>query len=134
MECITDLVSKFWKARELLLNTSADTLPTAKLCLQLFGGRMIFECEKGSVCYQDEPLLLVDVYLKQVLSLDFDKARTRKAIEAKKVFLRTVVALAPRRRGEVWTLQPVLVPVQPFRVRIMHFLGNVYKEATSLEK
>lgn len=62
-----DLMAKFCKAEGLVLDTGANTLPTAIACWQLFGHRCSVLCEMVSTFLQKTLLSLVKVYVKQVL-------------------------------------------------------------------
>lgn len=61
-------------------------------------------------------------------------AWNEEAVEAIKEFVNEMKALEPRRTVESWTMPPGLVPVQTFPVHRTHFLPNMYKDVTSLEK
>lgn len=54
------------KAGELVLNTRAGTLETAKADLQLGEQPRFVTREKNFACFQDELLSLVELYAKQV--------------------------------------------------------------------
>lgn len=76
----------------------------------------------------------MEVYDKLVLNPHFHITRSKKAVEASKVFVEEIEAVASRRRVYYWTVSPGFIPTQKFPVHIMHYLGTVYKDATTLEK
>lgn len=59
-----------------------------------FEKRMFFDCEKGSECFKDALLTLVEVYTKQVLCPSSDTVWSNKATEESKAFLKELAALA----------------------------------------
>lgn len=76
----------------------------------------------------------MEVYIKQVLSADFDINGSDELVEASKVLVMKMAALGYKQTGNIWTLLPRLVPVQKFVVDVIRFLGDLYKDATLLEK
>lgn len=61
VEWVTDLVSTFSEAVELVLNTYSVTLTTVKTSLQLPGQGKYFGCEKYYACFQDVLSVLVEL-------------------------------------------------------------------------
>lgn len=75
------LVSKFCKARKMVLDTCTNTYATAKVFLHLPKHRRLVDCEKDSAGFPDALTLLVEVYAKVVLSLGSDIAENQEADE-----------------------------------------------------
>lgn len=67
-----DVVSQLCKAEELVLDTRASTLPTAKAYLQLHKLRWFVACRKYSAYFQDFLSSLVKLEARKVLSSDID--------------------------------------------------------------
>lgn len=83
VERIMDEVSMFRKAEQLELNNCAGTLVASKACFQLPVRRNFVRYEKDSMCCQDSPPSLVNIYAKQVLSPQPDRAGSGEAFEAR---------------------------------------------------
>lgn len=80
-----DLMSEYYKARELLLYTCAGTLATAKVYMQLPVHRRFVGCERDSAYFQDATSLLVEVHARQVMSPDANRAGSEKEFMASKM-------------------------------------------------
>lgn len=62
-----DLISKFYKAEEMVLDTCAATFVSEEACLQLSEERGFLGCEEDSACFWDALSSMVKGYGKQVL-------------------------------------------------------------------
>lgn len=60
-----DLLSKIWKAEDLVLDKGAGNLSSPKTCLQLLEHSRIIGCKKDTGFFGDSPRSLVDEYAKQ---------------------------------------------------------------------
>lgn len=58
----TDVVSKFYKAKELILHPCVATLAIAKACLRLPQRRSFVTCEKDSMRFMESLSFLVEVF------------------------------------------------------------------------
>lgn len=81
---MVDLVSKFLKVGEQVLDTCADTLATIKPCLKLPEHRKFVPCEKNSMRFEDALSSLVKVYANQVLSSECVKAGATEQLNQEK--------------------------------------------------
>lgn len=86
VEWVVDLVSKFCKAQELVLNTCATTLVTAKRCSQLPDPHRFEVFEKNFAYSQDVMPSFVELYAKHVLSPLSDIDESREAVNASNLF------------------------------------------------
>lgn len=86
--------------------------------------------EKDCACFQDAPQLLVKVYEKRASQVD--RAGSKRKIEAI-TFSGKKASLVLRRTADRWAEHVVFVPVHTFPVRIMKFLGKVYKNRKLFE-
>lgn len=77
-----------WRARELVLDTCASTLATAKACFQMPERHRFVECDKDSFRVQHEVLSLLQVYEKYILNPDFNIAWCEIAVQASKMYLK----------------------------------------------
>lgn len=127
-------VSECSSAGELVLDTCAGTLMTAKDCLRLSEHSRIYGCEMDAACFPDALPSQMEVYTKHVLSPCSNVAGNEHAVEASKVFLKEVIVFTSKRKVGSWTVLPVIVPVQTFPVHIMYLLQNVCKDETLIEK
>lgn len=115
------------------MDTCADPLVRATACLQLPQHRRLGGSGKEATCIGGTLAWLVEVYTKQDWRLESDIAGNKKAVEAKKAFLKEMEALVSRREADSWTVPAGMVPVQTFLVHITQFLVNVYKDAALFE-
>lgn len=95
-------------------------------------GFVVFE--KNSACFLDAIPSLIAVHAKQVLRANSSIPGSEEVVKAFKVFLQETTEYDSKRRVDSWTVAHGLVPVQTFTVHVMHFLGNVYKDAALFEK
>lgn len=127
------LLAKFCNAEEIVLNICAGILATAKARLQKPEQQMFVGCEKDPTCFHNVLLLLVEVYLRQVLSTDSHIAKSEEAVEANKMSAKEMATLASKRTVDSWTFQPRLVPVQRLPLHTTCLLWKVYKGAKLFE-
>lgn len=134
MEWIRDLAVNFRKTGDLVQNDCAGTLATAKECLLLREHHLFVVYEKNAACFQNVLPSLVQVYAKHVLSPDSDKTGSGEVVEAGRLFVADMTAFISKGKTDSWMATLGLAPVQTIPVQIIHFLGNVYKDARILEK
>lgn len=85
---ITDLLPKFFRAGELRLDTSAGTVVTAKIFLQLSEhGRFVGYQKYFALIHVSLPSL-EDIYAEQVVNLVSDLDGSEDIFEASKVYLK----------------------------------------------
>lgn len=101
-----ELVSKFSKVEEQLMDTCPKTLTTAEASLQLSGHLRHFGCEKESSCFQDALPPLVELYANPALNPNSDITGSEVAAEARKVFVKVMVALA----SNIWLIAGLCRP------------------------
>lgn len=87
VECMVDLVFKFYIGRELFLDSYSGTFATAKVWLKLPDHLMIVGCENYFGFCQDVLLQLVDVFARLVLSEDCEMTGSDGVVEAVRVFV-----------------------------------------------
>lgn len=134
LEFMRDLACKICWAGDLVLDTLAGTSQTAKAFWLLPEHSRFVGCKTDSACLQDALLGLVEVYAKQVWSLDFVIARSEEEVEARRAFLKLRTVFASNEMTNIRTLLSGLVLRKKFIVHIVHFLRNVYKNETLFEK
>lgn len=128
-----DLVSNVCKAKELVLDTCADTLGTAKICLRLLDHQRFVVHGKDSACFHDSLLSVVEVYLEHFLSPDSDIACSKEVVEANTEIMKEMAAPASRRSIDSWSLPPGLFCAEvPCAYNV--FFGNAYKSRTLFER
>lgn len=81
-----ELVSRFSRAKGLVLDIYAVNLVTAKRCSQLQEQPRLVELEKDTACFQDAPSSLIKEYANQVLRPDSNIPESREVVAASKVF------------------------------------------------
>lgn len=131
---IMDVVLKYCKVRELVMDCSAGALATLRSCLQFLQYRRFVRFEKDSICFVKWLSSLMEVFARQALNTESDLVENELLVEICKVFFKSMEAISSRRRVDSWAVPAGLVPVQTFFMHIMHFFGNTYKNAVLYEK
>lgn len=130
---IMELVFKFCKARDLVLNTCAGTSLTPKACLLVSEHLHSAGCEKNSASFHDALSLRMEVYANQVLSADSDLTGSREAVEMSRMFVKEIAVPLSKRTADSQNVPSGLVPVHTFPVYITHILRNVCNDVTLFE-
>lgn len=81
------------KEEDLGLDTCDGSLLSAKASFRLSEHRQFLGYETNYACFQDERLPMVEGYVMQVLSADYDLAGNNEMVQASKVFLEEIAAL-----------------------------------------
>lgn len=115
-------------------DTCAGTLSTTMACSLRPEHHRTVACRKYFACFYDALPLLVEVYAKQVLRPDSDINRSKIAAEARTVPLKEMTALVSKKSVSKWNVPSKLVHVYIFPGYTRHFLENLYKDGTWLEK
>lgn len=89
---------------------------------------------RRTACLKDLLSSLVQVYTRYVLSPGFNMTGSDSAIRASKTIMKEMSAQEFKRRVDSWTVTARPVPIQTSLLRIIHLLGNVYKDATIFAK
>lgn len=90
----------------------------SKACLQLSEQCRFAGFEKKSDCFPESFPSIVEAYLKKVLSVVFDIARSEKTDESRKKFAKKMAVLASAGRLDSWAVPSGLVLVQSSPLRI----------------
>lgn len=96
VEGMMDAVFKFYKCGELVLDTCAAILVTAKARFQKSRPRRLVACVKRSACFGDAVPSLVKIYQKPVLSLDASIDASEQVVEEGNVFVNRMAALTSK--------------------------------------
>lgn len=94
-----------------MLDKSTGTFMTALDCLQIPEYDSFVSCEKVSTCFQGVTLSLLNVYAKQVLSPESNRAESWETVEASKGAKADILALASKGRGASRAVRATPVPV-----------------------
>lgn len=134
VERVIDLVFQFFDVRELMLDTCASISRlhwNVCSCLSIAGllnvrrTLLVFK-----ICFHHWWN-----YARQALSADANIIESDDAIETSKVFLKKkLAALASTKRVDSRTRPLKLGSIQTFPARMIYLVGNVFKDATLLEK
>lgn len=82
---------------------------------------------------QDALPSLVDFYAKLTLSADSDITGGDEDVEESRAFVKETDALGLNGKGYNWTVPLGHVPLSTFVRYMMHFLANLFKDATVLK-
>lgn len=97
-KCVTAVVSKFCKGRELLIYTCTRTLATDQVCLQSLLARRIFGGEKDVLCFLESLLSLLKDSSLWVMNPYSDLAGNEKNKNRARCLLR-ICKLFVRKKG-----------------------------------
>lgn len=134
VEWIMDLVTKFCKAKELMLDSCACAFATLKAFLKRPKHRKLAGCVKDSACFQCALPLLVGAYTKQVSIAVYNITGSDGVVKVSDEFMKKMAALISKRWGNSWIAPTGLILVQMFPAYNVHFVGNVYKVEALVEK
>lgn len=98
VELMLNLLSKFFRSKELVLDIYAGTVPISKGYLQMPQHARLVGYGNEATMLQDMFSSLVDAYLKLVLSLDSDLARIERAIERSQGFGKEIGAIVSEKK------------------------------------
>lgn len=65
-ETVMNLLLYFCRTKNLMLNTCDGCFTSAQLCLKLCKYRIVVDCDKDFVSFQDEPTSLLKVFAKRI--------------------------------------------------------------------
>lgn len=92
LEWMICLVSKFCKAVELVLDTCASTFSTVKTCFHIIEHHRFDGCVKDSLYYLDAFPSVLELYAKQVSSVESEITESDEVVDASKLFEQKMAA------------------------------------------
>lgn len=113
MEWMRDLMSKFSKSGELVLNNWSGTSATEKACLQLSDHCRFVGCEKTPHVFRIR-CCRFRIYT--------DIVESKEVVDAREVSLVEWAVISSRRRINSWTVPAGLISLQTFPAHMKHFL------------
>lgn len=134
IDWMMDLVSKFTKPGELVVDNCTGTSATAKPCMLLPQHRRFVGCAKDSDCFQEVLPSVVEVFPRQIKGTNSDIEGKEEVVASAKIFVEAMNCNDSRKRVGKWMVPPKLVPVQTVSVHITHFLGNFYKNVALYDR
>lgn len=134
MKRLINVVSKFYRMQELVLDTCKSTLATLKMCLKLPTNPWSTGSKADCMCFQGSLPSLAEAHAKHILSARSDKVGSKKMAEASRIFVKVMTTLAARRRFDSSVVPLGIVTVKTFLEYVMYFLRNVYKDVALFEK
>lgn len=125
---LKDIICKFMKPGDLLLEDCYGPIPTGRACVLLQQRLRIVECERVQNCVDE-----ATQWLAEPISLaGFDQAsrfhRIKNSLKAAKTSGDALDGIAAKKQADVWAVRKRLAAVQVFPKLIRHFMGMYFKD------
>lgn len=129
-----DLVGKFTRGRDVVMDFCTGTYPTAKTSMLLDQHRKFVGCDLDSdLLMAAKPDLLLTFAL-QVLNPKSDITGDEEVRAAARAFKEKVAVVSARRRATAWEAPPGLDATQMMPRHVLHFICTLYEKYGLYEK
>ena len=128
-----DIVSKFSKPGDLVMDPFSGTCSTAKACLSLNKHRRFVGCELDENCLKQSIEGVLKVFAEQVLSDTSDIHGSPELENDCNLYVRYLDAKDKRERHDRWTVPGGLHPVQTFPRHILKHMSSYFMDYSLLD-
>lgn len=128
-----DIVFKFSKPGQAVLEPRVGTFDTVKACMMAPKHRRRVGCGTDAVCCDESMASVVEAVARQVLNGELTIARSKKAQVDAGIYREAEKAIEPKRRAMVWRSPLRHSTTLTFPMHISHFLSHLFKILTFFE-
>lgn len=128
-----NLILKFSKAGEVMLDTRAETFATRKTCMLAPKHWRFVGCESDKACFEASISSATEVFEIKALNEEPGIFKTERVQAVAKIYLEAAKAIKLKQRILCWDAPPCLLVTQAFPLNTFHFLSNKFKDSTSFQ-
>jgi len=130
IDWMMDIISKFTKPGDIVVDMFSGTFPTAKACMKLDKHRRFVGCDLDYKCIKFSMESLVRTYAEQLLNPSSDIEGNDELVADASSYLKGLSRLDSKTERDLWNAPAGFPPVQVFPDHVAHFTSAMFNDFT----